>query len=64
MENPNRIKSNKINTLRRVKIGSYRAFYWHLRPEGLRTLIDCDKELTEDLAKIPENERDLFKTKI
>lgn len=66
MENLTELRAIKLTHLEELKELSYRAFYWTSHdPEGrgLRTLIDCDKELTEDLATIPENERDLFKTK-
>lgn len=66
MKNLTELKAIKLTHLEELKELSYRAFYWTSHdPEGrgLRILIDCDKELTEDLAKISENEKDLFKTK-
>lgn len=66
MENLTELRATELTHLEELKELSYRAFYWTSHdPEGrgLRTLIDCDKELTEDLATIPENEKDLFKTK-
>ena len=66
MENLTELRAIKLTHLEELKELSYRAFYWTSHdPEGrgLRTLIDFDKELTEDLTKIPENEKDLFKTK-
>ena len=64
MENLTELRAIKLTHLEELKELSYRAFYWTSHdPEGrgLRTLIDCDKELTEDLEKIPENERDYYK---
>ena len=64
MENLTELRAIKLTHLEELKELSYRAFYWTSHdPEGrgLRTLIDCDKELTEDLVKIPENERDYYK---
>lgn len=66
MENLTELRAIKLTHLEGLKQLSCRAFYWTSHdPEGrgLRTLIDYDKELTEDLATIPENEKDLFKTK-
>lgn len=66
MENLTELRAIKLTHLEELKELSYRAFYWTSHdPEGrgLRTLIDFDNELTQDLATIPENERDLFKTK-
>ena len=64
MENLTELRAVKLTHLEELIELSCRAFYWTSHdPEGrgLRTLIDCDKELTEDLAKIPENERDYYK---
>ena len=64
MKNLTELKAIKLTHLEELKELSYRAFYWTSHdPEGrgLRILIDYDKELTEDLAKIPENERDYYK---
>ncbi len=66
MENLTELRAIKLTHLEELKELSCRAFYWTSHdPEGrgLRILIDFDKELTEDLAKIPENEQDYFKTK-
>lgn len=64
MENITELRAIKLTHLEELIELSYRAFYWTSHdPEGrgLRTLIDYDKELTEDLEKIPENERDYYK---
>lgn len=64
MENLTELRAVKLTHLEELIGLSYRAFYWTSHDpagRGLRTLIDCDKELTEDLAKIPENERDCYK---
>lgn len=66
MENITELREYKLNHLEGLKQLATRAFYWTSQdPEGrgLRTLIDYDKELTEDLVTIPENEKDYFKTK-
>ena len=64
MENLTKLRAIKLTHLEELKELSYRAFYWTSHDpdgRGLRTLIDCDKELTEDLAIIPENERDFYR---
>lgn len=66
MENITELREYKLNHLEGLKQLATRAFYWTSQaPEGrgIRTLIDYDKELTEDLVTIPENEKDYFKTK-
>lgn len=66
MENITELRAYQFNNLEELKQLATRAFYWTSQdPEGrgLRTLIDYDKELTEDLVTIPENEKDYFKTK-
>ena len=66
MENLTELRAIKLTYLEELKELSYRAFYWTSHdPEGrgLRTLIDYDKELTEDLENIPENEQEYYKIK-
>jgi hypothetical protein len=66
MENLTELRAIKLTHLEELKELSYRAFYWTSHdPEGrgLRTLINFDNELTQDLEKIPENEADYFKAK-
>ena len=64
MENLTELREYQFSNLEELKQLATRAFYWTSQdPEGrgLRTLIDYDKELTEDLATIPDNEKDFFK---
>ena len=64
MENIPELREYQFSNLEELKQLATRAFYWTSQdPEGrgLRTLIDYDKELTEDLATIPDNEKDFFK---
>lgn len=66
MKTENKNTAIKLTHLEELKELSYRAFYWTSHdPEGrgLRTLIDCDKELTQDLENIPESEQEYYKTK-
>lgn len=66
MENINELREYQFSNLESLKNIAVRAFSWTSHdPEGrgLRTLIDFDKELTQDLKNMPENEQEYFKIK-
>lgn len=66
MENINELREYQFSNLESLKNIAVRAFSWTSHdPEGrgLRTLIDFDKELAQDLKNVPENEQEYFKIK-